>query len=226
MRILIVEDDINLCISLAYQLNKEGIETDTCSDGLDALQFIEQQSFDLILLDRMLPNMNGIQILQTIRDQGIETPVILLTALGELYDRVEGLDMGADDYLVKPVAFPELMARIRSIRRRPSILQATNIITHGDLKLDVDQKLLTIGDESSTLSKREADLLELFLKNPEQILPRHLIISRVWGPFSEIEDGNLDNYIHFLRRRLSTLHSKWKIKTKRGVGYCLEEADV
>jgi len=223
MRILLVEDDLKLCDSLSFQLEKEGIIVDVCHDGQDALDFTSQQAHDLILLDRMIPKPDGLQVLKKIRGNGIETPVIFLTALGELYDRVEGLDAGADDYLVKPFAFPELMARIRSIRRRPVALQTSEILTFGELSFDVMQKQLFVGKETCTLSKREAELMEAFMRNPKQVLPRELLLSKVWGPYAEVEDGNLDNYIHFLRRRLKTLNSKLKVKTIRGIGYSLTE---
>jgi DNA-binding response OmpR family regulator len=223
MRILLVEDDIRLCNSLSFQLEKEGITVDVCHDGQDALSFIYEQTHDLILLDRMIPKPNGLQVLKEIRGKGIETPVIFLTALGELYDRVEGLDGGADDYLVKPFAFPELMARIRSIRRRPAQLQTGEVLSFGDLEFDLVQKQLWAGQETCTLSKREAELMEAFIMNPEQILTRDLLISKVWGPYGAVEDGNLDNYIHFLRRRLKTLNSRLKLKTVRGIGYHLVE---
>ena len=223
MRVLLVEDDLKLCDSLSFQLEKEGITVDLCHDGEDALAFTSWQAHDLILLDRMIPKPDGLQVLKKIRESGIETPVIFLTALGELYDRVEGLDAGADDYLVKPFAFPELMARIRSVRRRPVGLQISEVLTYGELEFDLLQKQLSVGKEACTLSKREADLMEAFMRNPKQVLPRELLLSKVWGPYAEVEDGNLDNYIHFLRRRLKTLNSKLKVKTIRGIGYSLTE---
>ena len=226
MRILLVEDDIKLCDSLSFQLEKEGFTVDICHDGLDAISFINEQAHDVILLDRMIPDKDGLQVLKEIRGQGVEIPVIFLTALGELYDKVEGLDAGADDYLVKPFAFAELMARIRSIRRRPGQLKVSEELTLSDIRFDVVQKQLYVGNNACSLSKREADLLEVFLRNPKQVLPRSLLLSKVWGPYAEVEDGNLDNYIHFLRRRLTTLRSKLKLKTIRGIGYTLEEGDV
>jgi DNA-binding response OmpR family regulator len=226
MRILLVEDDLKLCDSLSFQLEKEGISVDVCHDGEDALSFISEDAFDLILLDRMIPKPDGLQVLKEIREKGIEIPVIFLTALGELYDRVDGLDAGADDYLVKPFAFPELMARIRSIRRRPVQLQSSEVISFGDLDFDMTQKSLSVGQQSCTLSKREADLLEAFMGNPKQILPRELLLSKVWGPYAEVEDGNLDNYVYFLRRRLKTLNSRLKLKAVRGIGYCLEDSGI
>lgn len=225
MRILLVEDDKNLCDSLAFQLEKEGFTVDRCHDGDDALHWINQHAHDLVLLDRMLPGRNGLEVLKKIRAKGITVPVILITALGDLKDKIRGLDSGADDYIVKPFAFEELMARIRSINRRPVNWQAENSLSAGDITFDVYRKQLTNGTLSCSLSKREADLLEAFLRNPSQILPRDVLLSRVWGPDAEVEDGNLDNYIHFLRRRLKTVNSRLILKTVRGIGYTLEETN-
>lgn len=228
MRILLVEDDRNLCTSLAYQLTDENIETDICSDGEEALYYIEQNIYDLILLDRMLPSMDGITVLQKMRSLKYMTPVIMLTALGELSDKITGLDAGADDYLVKPFAFAELMARIRSIARRPYTWNHNSEELHfNDIHYKSDEKMLSgPSGVACTLSKRESNLLEFFIRNHNQVLPRTILLNKVWGLDSEIEEGNLDNYIHFLRRRLRTVKSATVIKTKRGVGYCMEEADV
>lgn len=222
MRILIVEDDIKLCESIKYQLEKEDFAVDVCHDGEDGLFFIREQIHDLILLDRMLPSMNGLDVLKQMRAEEIATPVIFVTALGTLDDKVTGLDCGADDYIVKPFAFQELMARIRCIRRRPQSWDDSRTLFLGDVTYDPDQKRLTGGESSCSLSKREGELMEIFLRNPGQTLPRNTLLLRVWGPDSEVEEGNLDNYIHFLRRRLKTVHSQLNLKTIRGIGYCLE----
>ena len=222
MRILLVEDDENLCQTLKYQLEQQGFQVDTCMDGEDSLFYIRERVHDLILLDRMLPSMDGATVLKVIRARGISTPIIFVTALGELTDRISGLDLGADDYLVKPFAFEELMARIRCILRRPRRLEGGSTLSFGDLSYDVDLKQLSCKGRTLTLSHREGALLELFLRNPGQTIPRSSILSRVWGPDAEVEDGNLDNYIYFLRRRLKSLNSSLSLKTIRGVGYQLE----
>ncbi len=226
MRILLVEDDLNLCESLAFQLEKEDCHTDCCHDGAEALSWLDHNAHDLILLDRMLPGMSGIELLQKLRSAGNSTPVILITALGELQDKIDGLDSGADDYIVKPFAFEELMARIRSIFRRPRQWESSPDLRCGDIIFQLEEKQLIKGNISCSLSKREADLMELFIRNAGQTLPRALLLSRVWGPGADVEDGNLDNYIHFIRRRLKTLKSRMTLKTIRGVGYCLEDPDV
>ena len=221
MRILLVEDDDKLRDSLSFQLKKEGFQIDTAADGEEALYFIRLGIHDLILLDRMLPLLDGTEVLKTVRREEIETPVIFITALGELGDKVEGLDLGADDYLVKPFAFEELMARIRCIFRRPRALSDIRELEAGDLRLSPADKQLFGPGGSCTLSSRESELLETFLRNPGQTLSRTLLLTKVWGMDSDVEDGNLDNYIHFLRRRLNHLNSAAKLQTLRGVGYRL-----
>jgi DNA-binding response OmpR family regulator len=227
MKILLIEDDISLCESLKFQLEKEGFSTDCCHDGEESLAWIDQQAHDLILLDRMLPHLDGISILKYIRDKNYTTAVILITALGELNDKIIGLDSGADDYIVKPFAFEELMARIRSINRRPRIWEDTEHLAFGDITFDSKKNLLYGKDKTNcSLSKREGDLLNAFIQNKNQTLTRELLLNRVWGLDADVEGGNLDNYIHFIRRRLKTVGSHLNLKTVRGVGYRLEDENV
>lgn len=226
MRILIVEDDTSLCESLRYQLVREGFEADVCHSGDDGLYYMLEKAHDLILLDRMLPEMDGLAVLEKARSLGVSTPVILVTALGEVEDRVSGLDCGADDYLVKPFAFEELLARIRCIFRRPQKWESLALLTFADLSYDPESKKLACGPKGCTLSRREGELLEFFLRNPRQIIPRSVLLSRVWGPDAEVEGGNLDNYIHFLRRRIRAVESRTLLKTRRGIGYSLEDPHV
>lgn len=223
MRILLIEDDKALCRSLKAQLKQQGFDVTVSNDGEEGLFFILENCHDLVLLDRMLPGLDGASVLKKAREQHCSVPIIFLTALGSLDDRITGLDNGADDYIVKPFAFGELMARIRCVCRRPQQLTDMNRLTLGDLSFASEQNLLICGNENCTLSRREGELLTLFLKNPDQILPRATILLRVWGPESEIEDGNLDNYIHFLRRRLKSVHSRMELKTARGVGYYMHD---
>ncbi len=222
MRILLAEDDSQLNQNLSDQLEKEGFTVDSCLDGEDAVYYGEQNIYDVILLDRMLPYIEGTDVLIALREKGISTPVILTTALGTLQDKVTGLDLGADDYLVKPFAFEELMARIRCVTRRPHVLaHATSNVA--DLQWNAEEKKLSGPSGVCTLSKRESALLEIFLQQKEQTLARDMLLLKVWGPDSDIENGNLDNYIHFLRRRLSAVGSSLQLKTIRGIGYCLTE---
>lgn len=221
MRLLLIEDDHDLCYSLSFQLKKKGFEIDTCEDGADAEYYVRQPIYDLILLDRMLPHVDGLTILKTLRNVGNTVPVILLTALGETGDKIDGLDAGADDYLVKPFDFDELLARIRCIRRRPRTWDSDEIYSFADLTYNPVENILAGPDSTCTLSKREGALLECLLQNSSQTLPRMNLLGKVWGPDAEIEEGNLDNYIYFVRRRIKNVGSTVTIRTVRGVGYRL-----
>lgn len=223
MRILLVEDEEQLNETLTLQLESEGFLVDSCFDGEEGCYYGEQNIYDVILLDRMLPKMDGTKVLTILRKKGITTPVILLTALGTLSDKVTGLDLGADDYLVKPFAIEELLARIRCVTRRPNTLNQDNLLSVSDINWYIDEDYLTGPMGNCTLSKREAALLETFLRRKNQTLSRNLLLLKVWGPDSDVEEGNLDNYIHFLRRRLKSVGSRLNIKTIRGIGYCLQD---
>lgn len=221
LKVLLVEDDVNLCKSLSFQLKKENFIVDICNDGEDGLFLINEDCYDLIILDRMLPSIDGISILSKIKEKGINTPVILLTALGEVKDRITGLDCGADDYIVKPFDFNELLARIRCVTRRPRKIETVNKLTYKDITYNVNERILTANSKSCSLSKREGDVLSLFIKNPEVTISRDKLLSLIWGSLSEVEDGNIDNYIYFIRRRLKAVESVLNIKTVRGLGYKL-----
>jgi len=221
MRILLAEDDKNLNKTLTERLQNRGFLVDSCFDGEDALYYASQNIHDVILLDRMLPHLEGTQLLATLRKQHIHIPVIIITALGTLQDKVAGLNMGADDYLVKPFEFEELLARIQCVTRRPPVLQMSNSLCVADISYDVDNNMLTGPSDRFSLSNREGALLELFLRNPNQTLSRSTLLLKIWGPDSDVEDGNLDNYIYFLRRRLKNVGSRLELKTVRSVGYSL-----
>lgn len=226
MRLLLIEDDESLCLSLSYQLRQDGFAPETCHDGEEGLLWARQQGYDLILLDRMLPGMDGLTLLRQLRREGIHTPVIFLTALGQLGDKTGGLDAGADDYIVKPFAYDELLARIRCVLRRPAVLSGGDLLRYGDVTYDPGSLTLRRGTASTALSKRLGDLLELLLRNPGQTLPRQTILLRVWGMETEVEDGNLDNYTYFLRRSLRKVGSTLRLTTVRGIGYRLEEGNT
>ncbi len=222
MRILIIEDDPALCEALMAQLAQAGYDVDLCGSGADAPFYVMQKNVDLILLDRMLPGLDGLTILKMIRRSGIQTPVILATAMDQIDDRIEGLDCGADDYLVKPYDIKELLARIRALTRRPPGLQETDVLSFLDLTLKTREHLIRCRDVELTLSRKETALFEYFLKNPRKTLSRELLLAHVWGADCMVEDGNLDNYIHFLRKRLKTLKSSAELKTVHGLGYRME----
>lgn len=224
MRILMVEDDVDLCDAVVIHLKREGHTVDCAHDGEDGLHFALQNAYDLILLDRMLPGLDGVGVVSALRRAGLSTPVLMVTAMDGVTDRVDGLDAGADDYLAKPFATEELLARVRALSRRPQQWESTRRLTRGDLELDTELCTLRGPKSACSLSKRESRLLELFLRNAGQTMTRELLLARVWGPDAPVEDGNLDNYIHFLRRRLASTGTALKLTTVRGVGYRLEEA--
>lgn len=221
MRILLVEDDLDLCTAVRTHLLKEGYEVDPCGNGADAMDLALTQAYDLIVLDRMLPERDGLSVVSALRRKGSATPVLMMTAMNDVHDRVDGLDAGADDYLVKPFAIEEMLARIRALSRRPTQWESTHIIDFGDLSLDMDRHIITGPLGTKPLSKREVQLFDILMHNPGQVLPRALLLSRVWGPNAPVEDGNLDNYILFLRRRIHSVGSTVQIKTLRAVGYSL-----
>ncbi len=220
MRILLAEDDKKLNETLTTQLVSRGFDVDSCHDGEEALYYAAQNIHDVILLDRMLPGMEGTMVLTKLRRQGISIPIIIITALGTLNDKVTGLNLGADDYLVKPFAFEELLARIQCVTRRSPVLSQTELPTYCDISFDEATNTLTGPGGSCTCSRREGAMLEI---NGGQTLSRSTLLLKIWGPDSDVEEGNLDNYIYFVRRRLKTVGSRLKLRTIRGIGYCLLE---
>lgn len=222
MKVLMVEDDKDLCEVTQLQLKDAGYDVDCAYDGEEAEYYIRTGVYDVILLDRMLPKMDGLTLLSKIRQKGRTTPVILLTALDTIYQRIEGLDAGADDYLVKPYEVEELLARIRAILRRPRKLMETERTMFADLILHEETATLFCGNESRILSKKETQLMDFFMRNANLILSRQQILFRVWGMDADVEEGNIDNYVYFLRRRLKALPTKVCITTIHGIGYRME----
>ena len=220
MKILLAEDDRGIAMAIAYRLRKERHELTVCHEGLEAYAAIREEPFDAILLDRMLPGMHGDAILRAIRADGIRAPVMMITAMDAVTDRVDGLDLGADDYLVKPFAMEELCARVRALSRRAPDWSPADALSAGDVALNAETCELTCRGGVRSLSRREADLCAFFLRNPNKPLPRAVLIGRVWGG-EPVEDGSLDIYVHFLRKHLSALNSRARIETIRGVGYRL-----
>lgn len=221
MNILMVEDDADLSNVVVSQLQKEGYVTDVCANGNDVALFLENGEYDLVLLDRMLPGKDGIQVLKELRGRENTIPVIFITALGEIEDRIEGLDAGADDYLTKPYDIEELKARIRAIARRPQKMEDNHEFAIGSTILDMSRYILRNGEKEISLSKREALLCLLLFRNIGQVLEREKILRKVWGMDNLVEESNVDTYIHFVRRRLKEVESPLVIKSIHGVGYCL-----
>jgi DNA-binding response OmpR family regulator len=224
MRILLVEDDKWLGNALLYHLKKENYAVDMALDGEMGLELALSADYDLVLLDRMLPKLDGLTVLKRIREAGLKYPVLFITAMDAVEERVNGLDAGADDYLVKPFATQEMLARIRAICRRPALTMEEEVVRLDDLELLPRAGTLRYGDHSVELTPKETQLIELLMRNRSQVLPREVIMDRVWGPLDSVEPGNIDSYIHFLREKMGKLSSPWRIHTQRGMGYRLERA--
>lgn len=220
MHILLIEDDTALCAALAPALAGLG-KADFCHTGPEGLSLLVSGGYDLCILDRMLPGLDGLTLLRAARTQGVTTPVLLLTALAGAGDTVDGLDAGADDYLAKPFDTAVLLARLRALLRRSG---GTVALTAGDLRLDTGELTLTGPTGSAVLSRKECDLLEALMRAPGRLQARSVLLARVWGPLAEVEEANLDCYIHFVRRRLAGVGSRARVVTVRGSGYRLEEA--
>lgn len=223
MRILVVEDEVRLAETLGELLRRQGYTVDLCHDGVSGLDHAASGIYDLVLLDAMLPGMDGFTLLRQLRGGGSSVPVLMLTARSDVSDRVRGLDSGADYYLTKPFETEELLACVRLLlRRSDGEARVDDALTYGDLRLEPGTFLLSCAQRSVRLSRREYDLMELLMRNRRQILTKEQILTRVWGYDSDAEDNNVEVYISFLRRKLTHLHSKVKIKTVRLVGYGLE----
>lgn len=220
MRILVVEDESGVAQFIQQGLTEAGYAIDVALDGSEGLDFALAKTYDAIVLDIMLPRLNGLEVLRELRNQHIKTPVLLLTARDGVDDRVQGLDSGADDYLVKPFAFPELLARLRALLRRPP-LQSDAILQVGDLKMDVSRHEVRRAGQVIELSQREFALLELLLRHPNQVLTRTQIMEHVWNFNFYAETKVVDVYIGYLRRKIEDDFAYPLIHTIRGVGYKL-----
>ena len=223
MRILLVEDELRLAEALEQILKRQGYLVDVTGDGAAGLDMAETGIYGVIILDRMLPNMEGVDILRHLRANRINTPVIFLTAKDSVPNRVEGLDAGADDYLVKPFSKDELLARVRALARRPENLRETHIMSVASLRLDMSVYEAAVNDEKITLSATEAQLLELLMRNRGRTLTREHILDRIWGFGKDVDMKNVELYIFYLRRKIPFEKSGAEIRTIRGVGYCLKE---
>lgn len=221
MRILMIEDDAALCTALQPALEAAAFRVDFCHNGPDGLALLTSGAYDACILDRMLPGLDGLSLLRAARTGGISTPILMLTALSGIDERVDGLDAGADDYLAKPFDTRELLARLRALTRRPGTA-AASALQRGDIALSPTELTLSGPKGTIRLTKRECDLLEAFLRNPGRLQSRSLLLAQVWGPMAEVEDANLDCYIHFVRRRLQSVGSTARVVTVRGSGYQLE----
>jgi DNA-binding response OmpR family regulator len=225
MRVLVVEDADVVARSVAQGLTEEGFSVDVAGNGEDGLHLASEIAYDVIILDRMLPAVDGLTLLRRLRERGVGTPVLLLTALGEVIDRVEGLDAGADDYLVKPFAFDELLARVRALLRRDHG-HARNRIEIGRLALDLAARTASAAGRPLALTAREFALLELLALHPDTTFSRTAIIEHLYDDEAELDSNVIDVFVGRLRRKLDDagLPAAAIIRTQRGAGYRLDSA--
>ena len=207
----------------SYTSPKKMFTVEIITDGQKGEDEALTNIYDLILLDVMLPHKNGFEILKELRKEKITTPVIMLTAKSEIYDKLNGLENGADDYITKPFHMRELVARVKVILKRNSNLEDTNIIGFGDLKLDLNTGKMICKTNEITINGKELELLETLLVNKNQIINRETLANKIWGYDSEAEYNNVEVYVSFLRKKLKILKSDVKIKAIRGIGYKMEE---
>ena len=231
MRILYVEDEIRLAEAVVYLLKKSDIAVDHTTSGAEGLDWAQHGSYDCIVLDIMLPQVSGLEILRALREQGNTTPVIMLSALSQVDDKVKALEAGADDYLAKPFKTAELIARIKAICRRPP-LQTEHTLSFGDLRYDPDNRTISVtglhpSDAPAapatpiTLTTKEAELLELFLRHPDQTQSKPRLLTYAWGNESAAPENYVEVYISYLRKKLRLAGSSVQIRAVRGLGYKL-----
>lgn len=216
MKVLYVEDEKYLADAVIYLLKKSSIAVDWVDNGEEAVDLAVRGEYDCMVLDIMLPKMSGWDVLYTLRKRNIAAPIIMLSALAEVDDKVKALDSGADDYLVKPFKTTELIARIRALTRRPPVIVAKEL-TYGDLTYDLNKRTLN----QLVLTAKESALIELFLRQPEHLHSKERILLRVWGNDPNTSESYVEVYMSYLRRKLKLLRSKVKIMTVRGLGYKL-----
>jgi two-component system response regulator MprA len=221
LRILVVDDDQKLLKMMRRTLTYEGFEVTTAENGREALEIMESNPPDLIVLDWMMPQLDGLEMLRRLRTAGDETPILMLTARDAIEDRVQGLDRGADDYLVKPFAPSELLARLRALSRRSKIADSEKPLTYADLYLDPVTRETRRGDRVFELTPKEYELFHLLMRHPRQVLVRDRILEEVWGYDFGGEDNVLEVYIGYLRKKTEAGGEPRLIHTVRGVGYVL-----
>lgn len=222
MKLLLVEDEKQLSEALQQILIKNKYTVDAVYNGDEGLDYALTGVYDVIILDIMLPKLNGIEILKMIRKRKISTPVILLTAKGSVEDRILGLDSGADDYLPKPFSPDELLARLRALTRRNGDFINENILEFSDIRLNLSTYDMEVNDNSITLTQKEFEILKYFMQRPKLVVSKDDLITKLWGFDSDIEHNNIEVYISFLRKKLAYVESNVKITTIRRVGYRLE----
>ena len=221
MKILVIEDEEALAEALSEILKRNKYSVDAVYDGEDGLEYAMTGLYDCILLDIMLPKMNGLDVLRILRKKHISTPVLLLTAKSDIEDKITGLDSGADDFLTKPFVSGELLARVRALTRRKGEV-ITDEFTYGDIALNKSTFSLSREGQFVKLSLKEYQIMEMLMANPKQLIPKERFIEKIWGYESDVEYNNVEVYISFLRKKLHVIGSNITIKTARGIGYFLE----
>lgn len=220
MRVLVVEDDGRLADIVAHVLERDGYDADVVGDGISGVDYAKCGIYDVIILDVMLPGKNGFDAVREMREAGVATPVLMLTAMVTTNDKIEGLDMGADSYMTKPFSPKEMLARLRALTRRvPEASPQEKNVRAGDLSLDEKAYTLTCGNESVQLSSQEFAMAELLMGNPGRVLTRAQIADHAWGADADVKDNSIDAYVSMLRKKLRFLRSSTEIRTERGIGY-------
>ena len=222
MKVLIVDDEVQLCESLKELFAAEKWPVDCVHDGLTAVEYIMTDNYDVVVLDIMLPGIDGLEVLKHVRRQGSTVPILLLTVKRGPTETVTGLDLGADDYLTKPFVPSELIARMRALYRRKPEVYRTNVISLGNVTLNTSTFELSSGRRSVQLTSKEFDLLQLCMNNPGRVFSKEALINRVWPLDSDIMHNAVEAHISAIRRKMKTVGAKPKIVTKRGIGYSLE----
>ncbi len=221
MKILLAEDDLNLGKLLTMLLKKQNINTVWAQDGEEAYSKVYADGYDVLVLDWMMPKLSGLELCRRLREEEYQGKILLLTAKDTVADKVQGLNAGADDYLVKPFAMEELVARLHALCRRQAAYNVSNL-SYGDYVLEAGTYCLAYGEQRVELRPREYKLLELLLLNKGHVMPRAVLQDRIWGIDSDVTENNLDVHIRLLRKKISSLHNEELIKTLRGVGYYVE----
>lgn len=222
MRILLAEDERSLSRAVIALLEKNNYSADAVYDGQEALEYLEAGNYDALILDLMMPKMDGLTVLRTLREQGNPIPELILTAKSEVDDKVLGLDTGANDYLTKPFSTQELMARIRAMTRSQTGGQVTSRLTFGNITLDQATFELSSPAGSFRLANKEFQMMEMLMRNPRQIIPTERFLERIWGYDSEVEVSVVWVYISYLRKKLAALQADVEIRASRNLGYALE----
>jgi DNA-binding response OmpR family regulator len=226
MKILIVEDEKHLAEAICQILKKQKYLVDITFDGMSGLDYALTNIYDLIILDIMLPKMDGLSVLKEVRNNSITTQILLLTAKGKTADKVKGLDSGADDYLPKPFDKEELLARIRALLRRKNEIIPDHELTFGNITLNHEKQILIGNGHEVDLTKKESDLIEFLMLRKDLLTPQNMLIEKLWGFDSEAEYNNVEVYISLMRKKLTYLDADIIIKTLRGKGYIMEKKDV